>query len=109
MACHGAAGEGGVGPNLTDEYWVHGGGVKNVFKTIKYGVPSKGMISWESKFTPGQIQELASYILTFQGTNPAGGKDPEGEVWLAPEMELDSVPEMNDSLAVDTLVETEEL
>jgi cytochrome c oxidase cbb3-type subunit III len=80
-ACHGKAGEGGVGPNLTDKYWIHGGNVKNVFKTIKYGVPQKGMISWQAQLNPGQIQDLASYILTLQGTNPPNGKAPQGDVY----------------------------
>ncbi len=81
VACHGAQGEGGVGPNLTDEYWLHGGGIKNVFKTIKYGVPEKGMISWQSQLQPETIQKVASFILTLQGTNPPNGKAPQGEIW----------------------------
>jgi cytochrome c oxidase cbb3-type subunit 3 len=80
-ACHGQKGEGVVGPNLTDAYWIHGGGIKNVFKTIKYGVPAKGMIAWETQLSPSQIQKVASYVLTLQGTNPPNGKAPEGEIW----------------------------
>jgi cytochrome c oxidase cbb3-type subunit III len=80
-ACHGKEGEGGVGPNLTDKYWLHGGDVKDIFKTIKYGVPQKGMISWQAQLNPGQIQELASYILTLQGTMPANGKAPQGDLF----------------------------
>lgn len=78
-ACHGGAGEGGVGPNLTDEYWIYGGDVKNIFKTIKYGVPQKGMIAWQQKLKPDEIQSIASYILTLQGTNPPNAKEPQGE------------------------------
>ncbi len=78
-ACHGAAGEGGVGPNLTDEYWLHGGEVKEVFKSIKYGVPAKGMIAWQQKLRPNQMQQVASYILSLKGTNPANAKAPQGE------------------------------
>jgi cytochrome c oxidase cbb3-type subunit 3 len=77
--CHGEKGEGKVGPNLTDEYWLHGGDVKSIFKTIKYGVPSKGMVAWQNSMNGAQMQELASYILTLQGTNPAGAKEPQGE------------------------------
>ena len=77
--CHGQAGEGGVGPNLTDVYWLHGGDVKDIFKTIKYGVPAKGMIPWQSQLTPVQMQDLSSYIITLEGTNPPNGKEPEGE------------------------------
>lgn len=79
QACHGGAGEGGVGPNLTDEYWMHGGTVGDVFKTIKYGVPEKGMISWQQKLKPEEIQDVTGYILSLQGTRPAGAKEPQGE------------------------------
>lgn len=80
-SCHGVAGEGLVGPNLTDEYWIHGGGIKNIFKTIKYGVPAKGMIAWQSQLNPEAMQKVASYIMTLQGTKPANAKAPQGEVW----------------------------
>jgi len=80
-ACHGQTGEGTVGPNMTDEYWIHGGGIKNVFKTIKYGVPEKGMISWQSQLSPSDIQKVSSYILTLKGTNPPNPKEPQGEIW----------------------------
>jgi cytochrome c oxidase cbb3-type subunit 3 len=83
QACHGAAGEGGVGPNLTDEFWLHGGDVKSVFKTIKYGVPQKGMIAWEQKLQPDQIEQVASYVLSLQGTQPPNGKAPQGEKFTA--------------------------
>lgn len=91
-ACHGRAGEGGVGPNFADEYWMHGGGIQNIFKTIKYGVPTKGMIAWEAQLTPVQIQEVASYVLTLKGTNPANPKAPQGEIWseAAPQAKPDS-------------------
>lgn len=78
-ACHGRAGEGGVGPNLTDSYWLHGGGVKNIFKTIKYGVPENGMKSWKADFNPKNLQEITSYIMTLEGSNPPNAKDPQGE------------------------------
>jgi cytochrome c oxidase cbb3-type subunit 3 len=80
-ACHGMSGEGLVGPNFTDEYWIHGGGIKDLFKTIKYGVPQKGMISWESQLDPTQMQEVSSYILSLKGTNPPNQKGPEGKKW----------------------------
>lgn len=79
--CHGQKGEGGVGPNMTDEYWIHGGGIKNVFKTIKYGVPDKGMVSWQKTLSPSDILKVGSYILTLQGTNPPNPKAPQGSVW----------------------------
>ncbi len=79
--CHLESGAGSVGPNLTDKYWVHGGDIKDVFRTIKYGVPEKGMISWSSQLRPSQIQEVSSYILTLEGTNPENPKAPEGDLY----------------------------
>lgn len=79
MACHGGKGEGGVGPNLTDNYWMHGGTINDVFKTIKFGVPEKGMQAWEKTFSPTQIKNIASYIKSMAGTNPPNGKAPQGE------------------------------
>lgn len=80
VACHAANGGGGVGPNFTDNYWLHGNSINDLFKTIKYGVPEKGMIPWESQLNPEQIQNVASYILTeFKGKNVEGGKEPQGE------------------------------
>lgn len=80
-ACHGQKGEGTVGPNLTDEYWLHGGGIKNIFKTVKYGVPEKGMISWQAQLKPSDMQKVSSYILTLKGTNPPNPKAPQGTIW----------------------------
>lgn len=92
-ACHGQSGEGTIGPNMTDEYWIHGGGIKNVFKTIKYGVPEKGMISWQSQLSPSDMQKVASYILTLEGTNPPNAKEPQGEIWKEePAAPTDAVP-----------------
>ncbi len=79
--CHTPTGAGLVGPNLTDEFWIHGGGIKNVFRTIKVGVPEKGMISWESQLSPKDMQKVASFVVSLQGTNPEGGKAPEGDKW----------------------------
>lgn len=81
VACHGADGGGLVGPNLTDDYWIHGGGIKNVFKTIKYGVPEKGMVAWGNLLNPRQIQVVASYVISLRGTKPSKPKAPEGELW----------------------------
>ena len=82
VSCHGGQGEGGIGPNLTDAYWLHGGGIQNVFKTISNGVPEKGMLSWKSQLKPEQIQAVASYILVkLQGTNPPNAKEPQGELY----------------------------
>ena len=86
LVCHGAAGEGGVGPNFTDKYWIHGGSIHTIFSTIKYGVPEKGMISWKEQLRPAAMQKVASYILTFQGTNPPNQKEAQGALY---EPELD--------------------
>jgi len=78
FACHGKSGEGGVGPNLTDDYWLHGGSIKDIFKTIKYGWPEKGMKSWKDDYSPSQIAQIASYIKSLHGTNPPNPKPPQG-------------------------------
>lgn len=84
-ACHAQDGGGTVGPNLTDEYWLHGGSVQDVFKVIKYGVQEKGMIPWQDKLKPEEIQNVASYILTLQGSTPANPKAPQGEKYVQKE------------------------
>jgi len=81
VACHSMDGGGLVGPNLTDDFWINGGGIKNVFKTIKYGVPVKGMISWQTQLDPNKMQQVASYIISLHGTKPANPKAPEGTKW----------------------------
>jgi cytochrome c oxidase cbb3-type subunit III len=78
-ACHGQAGEGLVGPNLADEYSLHGGSINEVFKTIKYGVPEKGMVAWGTQLNPRQVSNVANYIMSIQGSNPPNGKAPQGE------------------------------
>ncbi len=80
FACHGKAGEGGVGPNLTDEYWLHGGSVQEIFKSVKYGWPDKGMKSWKDDYSPAQIAQITSYVMSLQGTHPANAKAPQGTV-----------------------------
>jgi cytochrome c oxidase cbb3-type subunit III len=82
IACHGDKGQGGVGPNLTDEFWLHGGSVKNIFHTIYEGVPEKGMISWKKTFNPLQVQNLVSFVATFKGTKPTNGKEPQGDKYV---------------------------
>lgn len=82
MACHAADGGGGIGPNLTDEHWILGGGIKNVFNTVSEGGRAgKGMIAWKSTLKPTEIQQVSSYVLSLQGTSPANPKEAEGEVW----------------------------
>lgn len=81
VACHGAKGEGGVGPNLTDDYWLHKGSLNDVYRTIKVGYPDKGMQAWASKFSPKEMSQMASYIKTLHGTNPPNGKAPQGDLF----------------------------
>jgi len=79
-ACHGAELQGTVGPNLTDAYWLHGGSVGDIFKVIRDGVPAKGMIAWKGQLSPAQIQQVTSYIISKDGSDPANAKEPEGDL-----------------------------
>lgn len=87
--CHAADAGGLAGPNLTDEYWLHGGGIKNVFGTIKNGVNGTAMISWKDMIGAGDIQKVASYVLSLQGTTPANPLPPQGEKWVGEEGQAD--------------------
>lgn len=100
-ACHAADGGGGVGPNLTDEYWLHGGSIQEVFKVVKYGVVEKGMIPWQDQLSPEEMQQVSSFILTLVGTTPANPKEPQGELFSpsAPE------PTVTDSTTVVASIE----
>lgn len=102
-ACHAADGGGGVGPNLTDEYWLHGGGIQDVFKVVKYGVVEKGMIPWQDQLSPEEIQQVSSYILTLKGTTPANPKEPQGEMVGGSPAEL--VTPVTDSTSVIASIE----
>ncbi len=102
VACHKADGGGGIGPNLTDDYWILGGGIKNVFKTVSEGGrDGKGMIAWKQNFKPSEIAQVSSYLLTLQGTTPAAPKAAEGELWVDPEAEID-LPEESNEVVIDT-------
>lgn len=92
-ACHGQAGEGTVGPNLTDDYWLHGGSVVDIFKTVKYGWPEKGMRSWKEDLSPVQIAHVASYIKSLHGSNPANGKEKQGELYQETASPADAHPD----------------
>jgi len=113
VACHLADGGGIVGPNLTDEYWIHGGSIVDVFSTIKYGVPAKGMIPWEDQLGPVAMQQVASYVLSLQGTTPANPKAPEGDKYVpegaaTPAVEADAPTEetpVETDPATETIVE----
>ncbi|ARN71535.1 cytochrome C oxidase subunit III [Nonlabens tegetincola] len=85
-ACHKVDGGGGIGPNLTDSYWILGGGIKNIFNTISEGGRSgKGMVPWKTELKPAQIAQVASYVMQFEGTTPAEPKEPQGEIWNNPD------------------------
>lgn len=82
VACHAPDGGGGIGPNLTDQYWILGGGIKNVFNTVyNGGREGKGMVPWKGVLSSKQIQQVASYILSLQGTTPMSPKEPQGDIW----------------------------
>lgn len=68
-----------VASDLTDVYWIHGGSIKDVFKTIKYGWPDKGMKSWKDDFSPKQIASISSFVESLKGTTPAAPKEKQGE------------------------------
>jgi cytochrome c oxidase cbb3-type subunit III len=102
VACHNKLGEGGVGPNLTDQYWIHGGGLSDVFKTIKYGWPDKGMKAWKEDLSPMQIAQVASYIKTLVGTNPPNAKAPQGDMYVE-SIKSDSTEFKSDSVTVKDL------
>ncbi|WP_088323691.1 cbb3-type cytochrome c oxidase N-terminal domain-containing protein [Polaribacter tangerinus] len=81
-SCHLSDGGGAIGPNLTDEYWILGGGIKNVFNTVaKGGRDGKGMIAWDKTLKAADIAKVSSYVISLQGTTPATAKAPEGEKW----------------------------
>ena len=85
VACHRADAGGQIGPNLTDDQWILGGGIKNIFHTLlNGGRDGKGMISWKGTLKPKQMQEVASYVLSLKGSNPKDPKAPEGEIWVDP-------------------------
>ena len=78
VVCHGKFGEGLVGPNFTDEYWIHGGKPEDLLKIINEGVLEKGMISYKSQLNKTQINNVIAYILSLKGTNPPNQKAPQG-------------------------------
>lgn len=85
-ACHRADGGGQIGPNLTDDHWIFGGSIKNLFHTISNGGrDGKGMVAWKATLKPTEIQQVASYILSLQGSNPKDPKAPDGDVWVDPD------------------------
>jgi cytochrome c oxidase cbb3-type subunit 3 len=72
-------GEGGIGPNLTDEYWLHGGQLMDVYKTVREGVPAKGMLAWERQLRPAELMAVSSYVGTLLGSEPPNPKASQGD------------------------------
>lgn len=78
-ACHGEQAQGLIGPNLTDDRWIHGGTVAQIFQTIAKGWPAKGMPPWGRALKPEELAALVSYVRSLQGSNPANARAPEGD------------------------------
>jgi len=78
-ACHGASAQGLIGPNLTDDRWIHGGTVEQVFQSVAKGWPAKGMPPWGRVVKPEELAALVSYVRSIQGSNPPNARAPEGE------------------------------
>ena len=78
VPCHGPQGQGIIGPNLTDDYWLHGSTLVAIRKTISDGVIEKGMIPWKDQLKPAEVDAMAAYVATLHGTNPPNPKPPHG-------------------------------
>ncbi len=76
--CHGPQGQGGIGPNMADYYWIHGGDINDIVHIINVGVPAKGMIPWDKTLRAEQIRQVGSYLISLEGSNPPNPKAPEG-------------------------------
>jgi cytochrome c oxidase cbb3-type subunit 3 len=101
VSCHGPEAQGAsIGPNLTDEYWIHKGGIKDIFKTIKNGVQEKGMIPWGQQLSNAQIAAAATFIKSLQESHPANPKAPQGDKY---EEESENAGS-SDSVAVESEV-----
>lgn len=76
--CHGDKGQGLIGPNMADNFWIHGGKPSEILHVIQKGVPEKGMVPWENVLSPEEQIATVAFIKSLKGTNPAGGKAAEG-------------------------------
>ena len=108
VACHMADGGGGIGPNLTDQHWILGGGIKNVFKTVSEGGRSgKGMIAWKTQLKPLEMAQVSSYVLTFEGTTPANPKAAEGDIWTPEDAPVSDIPTEAMEVKIDSVITIE--
>jgi cytochrome c oxidase cbb3-type subunit 3 len=105
VACHMADGGGGIGPNLTDNHWILGGGIKNVFHTISEGGRNgKGMIAWKQSLKPFEMAQVASYVLTLQGVTPANPKAAEGDIWVDENAPKSDIPTEAMEVKTDSVI-----
>ncbi len=79
-ACHGDAGQGLIGPNLTDDYWLHGGTPEDVYRAIAEGFPAQGMPAWDGQLTAEEQAQVMAYVVSLRGTDPPGAKEPQGDL-----------------------------
>ncbi|HYW49121.1 MAG TPA: cbb3-type cytochrome c oxidase N-terminal domain-containing protein [Gemmatimonadaceae bacterium] len=79
-ACHAVDGGGLIGPNLTDDAWLHGATIDSIYATVNDGVLAKGMPAWGKLLKADEMQEVVAYVWTLHGTAPAKPKAPEGVV-----------------------------
>lgn len=79
--CHGNEGQGLIGPNLTDAYWIHGRKIEDIIRILREGVPEKGMVAWTNLLADEEIQRVANYVLSLGGSKPPNPKGPEGQLY----------------------------
>lgn len=102
QTCHRIDGGGNsIGPNLTDNYWIHGGATKNIFNIIKTGVVEKGMPAWGKLMSPKDVRNVTFYVMSLKGTNPPDAKAPQGELF---ESEPTEQPTPSDTLKTQALL-----
>ena len=89
--CHGMFGEGGIGPNLTDDYWLHGAQLMNIYATVRDGVTAKGMLAWERQLRPAELMAVSSYVGTLLGSEPPNAKPPQGDLTVRQTPEVERV------------------
>lgn len=78
-ACHGQVGEGNIGPNLTDKFWIHGGKPESIYNTISNGFAEKGMPAWGPILGEKKVKQLTAFVVSLKGTTPPNGKAPQGD------------------------------